>query len=622
LLQTETCINIAYSTILDCYIHILLIRSIFILSILLLSFSTKSQSLADSLILRYENSPDTVRVKKYIEIAGQIQNKDYANCIRLCDEVLRLTQGKNVVNRADAFFLKGLTSYFAGEHEKTLQYYVAAIKAFEDCQYLPGKAKVLNELGIFYRRQKNSRDAERNFKEAYIIAHQEQEYAIMATALNNQGLLAQDNKEHTKALDYFAKARSIYEKVKDSIGISYTMDYSSTSFLEQGLYSKSHKYQTQAYDIRITFKDSNAAALSLMSLSELESIQDHYPEAERYLLRCLEISQKIKYKDLTALCYKLLATNSGVQGDHEKAYRYHVNYSQLNEEIFNEKRSRQIGELQTRYESEKKGQEIAALTRENELSETRRRNQRNLLLACIGLILLSGVAYYNYSKRKKQKEIDATIIHEQEQRNHAILDAEEKERIRIARDLHDGVAQMIVAAKMQLESFMDRQNSKSEEQASLQHAFDLVTEASIEVRAISHSMVPNALLKSGLVAAIRDFVNRTSNERLMINLQVLGLDGRLSETVETVIFRVLQELVNNILKHAAASEVVIQLIRENDELTLIVEDNGVGFDSSKLTEKAGMGLRNIESRVQFLHGQVHFDSTIGKGTTVIIEIPL
>jgi signal transduction histidine kinase len=248
-----------------------------------------------------------------------------------------------------------------------------------------------------------------------------------------------------------------------------------------------------------------------------------------------------------------------------------------------------------------------------------------MLIIFLSVVLLLGLTMYtylSYLRSKKQKEIDDAIIVEKELRSKSIIEAEEKERLRIARDLHDGVAQTMTAAKMQLEHFMDQIPEDSPLNDSLKNAFDLIKDASKEVRDVSHSMVPNALLKSGLVAAIRDFVQRMGSEKLKINLVVMGLKDRLHENVETVVYRVLQELVNNIIKHAAATDITIQLLHEKSELHIMVEDNGKGFDIQTLNENAGMGLKNITSRVEYLNGHVHFDSSIGNGTTVMIDIPL
>jgi two-component system NarL family sensor kinase len=150
-----------------------------------------------------------------------------------------------------------------------------------------------------------------------------------------------------------------------------------------------------------------------------------------------------------------------------------------------------------------------------------------------------------------------------------------------------------------------------------------VDEAVKEVRSISHNMMPNALIRSGLSTALREFINKISSTgALKIDLEIIGLNERMESTTETVLYRVLQECISNIVKHAKASKIGIQLVKHTTSLNLIIEDNGVGFDSSKINDFTGIGLKNIISRVQFLNGNVEFDSFPGNGTTVVIDIPL
>jgi signal transduction histidine kinase len=596
-------------------------RLLGLLILIFLSNSLHAQSLADSVIHKYAN--DVHKVDSLLRIAASIQNKDYANCTRLCDEVIAIAKtSKDKKSEADATFLKGLTSYFAGEYQQTLQFYLSAIQLFEAAKYPLGKAKVNNELGIFYRRQQQDSLALAVFKDAYELAYTLDEKGVMATAINNQGILAQDQADHNKAIEYFKQAQTIYVQVQDSIGVSYTMDYASVSYAAIRRYQLATELQLKSLDIRLRFKDTNAAALSLYSLAEYESLQQHTTTSEKYWLQCIAIAEQIKYKDLAADCYKKLAALYASSGQSQKAYEYHVKYSNLNEELFNEKRSKQINELQTKYETSQRIQQIEILKKDNDVKESRQRIMLIIFLSVVLLLGLTMYTYLSYLRSKKQKEIDDAIIVEKELRSKSIIEAEEKERLRIARDLHDGVAQTMTDAKMQLEHFMDQVPEDSKLNDSLRNAFDLIKDAANEVRAVSHSMVPNALLKSGLVAAVRDFVHRMGSEKLKINLVVHGLKNRLDENIETVVYRVLQELVNNIIKHADATEITIQLLHEQTELHIMVEDNGRGFDINTLGDKAGMGLKNITSRVEYLNGHVHFDSSIGNGTTVMIDIPL
>lgn len=593
-----------------------------LLVLIVLSTSVQAGPLADSFLHQLKKKPIAQQGAELIRFATSIQNRDYANCLVLCSYLDSIgVKHNNYQWQGESALLKGLTNYFAGEYQQTLQFYLNALSLFEKGKNLSGKARVLNELGIFYHRQKNDSAATHSLQESYKLASLANDRGVMATSLNNQGILKQDFGYHQEAIELFSKAKTIYQQIGDSIGISYTDDYTATSLAELGQLEEAIRKQTASYTLRLRLKDSNAAAISLMSLAEYYYSLQKMSAAQSYLQQCMTLSKKIGYKDLLAATYLMQSKLFAHSGKYYEAYQNQISYTALNESIFNEKRSRQISELQTRYETEKKQQQIVLLTKENQIKTQRNRNLMILFCSILGILFMSALLYRNYQKRKKQSEEDARLLHEKDERNRAIIEAEEKERLRIARELHDGIAQTMTAARMQLEHFSEQAPELFQNSAALQTSFQLIQEAAQEVRSVSHSMIPNALLKSGLLAAVRDFINRTSSHRLKINLVTHGLQERLPQNMEHVIFRVLQELVNNILKHAQASEVTIQLIRENDEFTMMVEDNGQGFDVSTVMDK-GIGLKNIDSRINYLNGQVHFDSQPGRGTTVIIEIPV
>ena len=215
------------------------------------------------------------------------------------------------------------------------------------------------------------------------------------------------------------------------------------------------------------------------------------------------------------------------------------------------------------------------------------------------------------------------IITQQDLATQAILEAEENERRRIAGELHDGLGQMFSTVKLNLsgvEPFADFRDEAARQ--SFANTLALVDESCREVRSISHQMAPNALLKSGLVSAIRDFIRQVDQRSLTINLDVQGLTGRLAPNTEAVLYRVLQEIVNNVIKHARASRLDIQLVKDADGLSVMVEDDGVGFVAARTQLAAdGMGLKNIGSRVAFLKGSVDFDSSPGNGTVVSVWVP-
>lgn len=235
------------------------------------------------------------------------------------------------------------------------------------------------------------------------------------------------------------------------------------------------------------------------------------------------------------------------------------------------------------------------------------------------VVLMVLLAYRLKAMQDTAERLFAEKSIAQQQRTEAILEAEERERVRIARDLHDGIGQMIAAARMALGNFLAKKNEENEH---IQNSLDLLEESIREIREISHNMMPGALTKLGLSTALKQFVNKINAlGGLQIELQIIGLKERLNEKIEMMLYRVVQEILSNIIRHAEATKVSIELVKHESELVLVVEDNGKGFDSEEV-KNHGIGIKNVATRVEYLNGSVNFDSAIGRGTSVIVEIPL
>lgn len=233
------------------------------------------------------------------------------------------------------------------------------------------------------------------------------------------------------------------------------------------------------------------------------------------------------------------------------------------------------------------------------------------------LMILLAYRLKNMQDTAERLFLEKTLA--QQQRTEAILEAEDRERVRIARDLHDGIGQMLAAARMALGNFLAK---KKVENQHIQSSLDLLEESIKEIREISHNMMPGALTKLGLSTALKQFVNKINAlDGVQIELQIIGIKERLSEKIETMLYRVVQEILSNVIRHAEASKVSIELVKHENELVLIVVDNGKGFDSEE-AKNQGIGIKNVATRVEYLNGSVNFDSAIGRGTSVIVEIPL
>jgi signal transduction histidine kinase len=277
-----------------------------------------------------------------------------------------------------------------------------------------------------------------------------------------------------------------------------------------------------------------------------------------------------------------------------------------------------LAEMQTKYETEKQERLIAQ-------QKSKLRLQNFLFIGIGGLILLLGLlaqAQYRKFKLRQEAAFKTQLLVQQEQAMKAVMEAEENERERIAKDLHDGVGQMMSAAKMNLSAFESESKFISEDQKKeFERIIQLVDESCREVRTVSHIMMPNALLKNNLSSAVKDFVNKLSNKSLSVHVYTEGLDERADSNIETVLYRVVQECVNNAIKHSGASTLDISLIRDKDGISGTIEDNGKGFDAADKDNFEGIGLKNIITRIEYLKGTVDFDSAPGRGTLIALHVP-
>jgi signal transduction histidine kinase len=342
--------------------------------------------------------------------------------------------------------------------------------------------------------------------------------------------------------------------------------------------------------------------------------------AKKYNKEAFEIASKLENKDALTTATSDLAHYYFVIHDFENAYLKESEITAIYGNARNKDVMKSVSEAEEKYQTEKKEKMIL----EQKLQINK---QRNWIFGVIGLALvaiLGSLLFYTKRQANQKAQFDAEKLKLQTEKTSAIVEAEEHERIRLAKELHDGVGPMLSLAKFQLENAISQTKFNSIEQESLfQNTNTMIDDAAREIRTVSHDLMPNALLMQGLVSAIREFVNRLSlSGKVKVSLDVANLDERLPQLTETVLYRVLQELVGNVIKHSDATSVQIQLVRHENELTMMIEDNGKGFDTSQMPIFKGIGLKNIISRIDFLNGKVNFDSSPNRGTTVIVEVPI
>ena len=235
------------------------------------------------------------------------------------------------------------------------------------------------------------------------------------------------------------------------------------------------------------------------------------------------------------------------------------------------------------------------------------------------IVLTIAMAHRYYLMMKQNSDYQKAIIKEQERGIQAMIEAQEKERSRIARELHDGVVQQIGSVILKSRSILAKMNLLDTKES--REMLEMLENSNQDLRTISHQMMPRALKELGIVSALNDLLeNSLGYSKINYSLEHFNIKERLPKKIEITIYRIVQELINNIIKHSKASEVSIQIFNTNNTIILIVEDNGVGFD--KKISINGIGLLNISSRLDMVNGDVNFEPSPKSGTLVTIKIPL
>ncbi|WP_165583405.1 sensor histidine kinase [Aquimarina atlantica] len=368
------------------------------------------------------------------------------------------------------------------------------------------------------------------------------------------------------------------------------------------------------------------------------SIKKKHETAKSYYLKAAKIKlPKNSFLKLSKLS-SLLSKNYRNLKKYDSAFFYNDRFIKYTDSLNEYKKAIALNEIEVKYQTAEKEKKIVQLLNTNLKSEASRIQNRNLLIGSLSLILVGSIFVFLLYKNTKRKqriaeqereiEIQKTekLLKEQElSAIDAMISGQEKERQRLANELHDNLGSTLATVKLH---FQHLQNNK--DNPKVEHIEELYTktnalldEAYQKVRTIAHEKNSGVMANQGLLPAIKKLAKQVSNgDGLHIEIQDYGLEERLDNALEISIFRMIQELITNAIKHAKASEIHISLTNHDSLLNIIIEDNGKGFDAKILPKKEGMGLRNIEKRVEHLEGTFEIDSTIGKGTNIIINIPI
>lgn len=513
----------------------------------------------------------------------------------------------------------GVANYFKGKYDVAAKNFYESITILEKKNDKKRLAPVYNELAKLYRKTKDLDRALENYNKATAIYTELKDTSGISMILNESGVVYEYKEDYKEAVTRYTSSLKLAEAAGDSLSVSYSLSNIAGVYVIEKKYAEAEDNLLRALNIRQILKDSFTIALTFSDLGVAMNAKGDYPKAIKYLTLSNRMAEKLKYPELQSNNYNELASVAQKQGDFQKAFYFFMKRTALRDSLMGLEKTKQIEELNAKYETARKEQQI--LEQKNHI-----RFQNFLFIGIGGLILLTALlvhSQYRRYKLKKESQLQFEIMKQQELAIRAVMEAEEHERQRIAKDLHDGVGQMMSAAKMNLSAFESEITfANNDQKQSLEKVIQLVDESCKEVRTVSHIMMPNALLKNNLGVAIRDFVDKLSSKTLQAHVSTQGLDERFDSNVETVLYRVIQECVSNAIQHAGATTLDISITRDKDGISGTIEDNGKGFDISDKDNFEGIGLKNITTRIEYLKGTVDFDSASGRGTVIAFHVPL
>lgn len=528
------------------------------------------------------------------EIQQQIQHApDSATKIDLCFKA-----GKIYSNDAD--FVSALDYYFKG----------LRLAEKNGDEYRKGSA--YNNISIAYIETGKYEQAEQFAQKAIEIFKHFNNDKELGTSYNSLGNIFYLQARDSLALNHYFTSLRYRHLAKDSAGLFATYKNLGALHHAMGDTLNSIKFMEQSLNYLTAKDDSLKWFSAFMTIGELYVYIGKLEKGKEYLDKASRFKSAIaayhKLDDYHHALYRYYYT----KGNFESALDAYIKFEEYKDSVENIEKNKQLMELNVQYETEKKEDLIK---HQRQLIEKEQQGRRLYLLLLLLSLILLGALFFIYRTHQKHKT-DLLLRQQNEKALQEIFNAEQKERIRIARDLHDSIGQKLAVMRMIL--------PKAEGSMELEKIKDYLDETANEVRNISHNLIPE-ILNFGLVKAIEhltDRINSTENIRVAFTADEQIQKITLPKQTELSLYRIIQEILSNILRHSKTEHLKIELTSESNFVRIAITDNGVGFSTETIDESKGLGWKNIFARIKLINGSIKIQSEKNKGSQFLINIPI
>ncbi len=644
-------------------------KKIFTLSVVFICLlaTGKSQSVqsADRLRSAVENSKDdTVKVSMLLKLEKFYFDSDPDSALYFNQQCEKLIDKINATTYRHTCYHEMVRLYHArSEYKKSLDYCLKAIKVAKQTGNLFQQATSYRAVFNLYHNLNMNDSAVKYGVYSQQLTEKIGDTSNIAVNYGNLCWLYNDLRQLEKAIDFGLKGIAAGKKYHDTKGLLISMNNTAQCYMIQGNDEKAIDMFLQQIEVAkkvnrsssirkalinlasIYFTNGNKEALekTTIQLNQLDLkspgtnpkdncfhyivnsynliYQKKFAEADTQLQTALKKAQQDSLPGVMLDIYNTLSRLKYAQHDFVAGNMYDTKWTEVDESQHEQELAEYGLGLEVKYQTEKKEAQLKL-----QQSQIKQKQFLNYLSGSVALalLLISLLSYRGYRQKQKlqQQRISELETQQQLTATEAVLRGEEQERTRLAKDLHDGLGGMLSGIKYSFSTMKGNLVMTPENHQAFERSMDMLDSSISEMRRVAHNMMPEALVRFGLDTALNDFCNDINKSgALKISYQSIGLEGiSIDQTIAITLYRIVQELINNTMKHAGATSAIVQLTKSNELLSLTVEDDGKGFDTELLKMNKGIGWINIQNRVDFLKGKLDMRSKIGEGTSVQIEL--
>ncbi|WP_417351629.1 sensor histidine kinase [Flavobacterium alkalisoli] len=568
--------------------------------------------------------------RKLFELEQKINSENHFNIL---DNLKNLDTTKlNNYEKAHLAYLKAKCYSFDNQEDLAFKNYLLAKKKYFSIDSIEKAMDINLDIAfLLYAQEKSSNDYSKYIKEYLNYAQKTKNELKLARGYANMAMLKIDEGKYDESRNYYHKALW-YIKQVDNRTVESAINVNLASIYNEYLNEPDSALYYLKKDLLYVKDQGTLDDYYMNYLNQASSYyyKKDYKKSNEYLRKADSLPITNFVVKSKQYLYENFKTNYDSLKDYKNAYKYALLAKKFADSANVIEQNIAINDIQTKYQTREK--EL-----ENEVLKGKVKTNKALVYIVVGLLIASLIIGFLIVKNARRREYISKQekLIEQQKLEKALkeyelssidlmLEGQEKERQRIANDLHDNLGSMLATLKMNFEHLRLRKNELREEENKLYDRTDeLIEEAYQKVRRLAHAKNAGVFANEGLIPTIRKMAEKISIPgKLSIEVMAVGFNKRLENTIEIAIFRMVQELSTNIIKHSQATEASIQLTNHDENINIIIEDNGVGFPPAKTHTSDGMGLNTIRKKVEQLGGTFTIDSTPGKGTTIIIDLPI